>query len=273
MSSMHLNARLVVRYVIGVISRMLASKCCVFCGKAPPSVKITKEHVLAKKFRDLFPEAPNQHRWDNKVFSYFGAENLSFVRNVPQGPFNMTVRSVCNECNNGWLSAMEGNAETYLMGLVYGRQLLSSDDMRIVVSAWAAKTSAVYALCHRDDFRAVPDYHYSYLRGTGWAPPYTHIWRGFGEFNSNTMLRYVRGCLVRDQGEQDHFHLSTIWIGHMVFFVFGFPNEFAEDALSEKISTLDVSPLERIWPLERAAERNLRPLVYDEVRELGALQF
>lgn len=269
---MRLSARWGCHYLKRVILRMMASKCCVFCGNSPPKVKITKEHVLAKKFRDLFPEAPNQYRWDNKVFSNCGAEDISFVRNVPQGPFNMTVRSVCNECNNGWLSAMESDAESYLMELIYGKQLSTSDDVRILISAWAAKTSAVYALCHRDGFGAVPDYHYSYIYGTRWAPPYTHIWRGFGEFNANTMLRYVRGYLVRDSGEQDHFYLSTIWIGHMVFFVFGFPNEFVEGMLWEQISTLDGNPIERIWPLERVSERRLRPLVYDEVRELGALR-
>ncbi|MCP3432990.1 hypothetical protein [Stutzerimonas stutzeri] len=242
---------------------------CAFCGKSPPEVRITKEHVLAKKFRDRFPEAPNQRRWNNKVYIYSGDTDPSFACNIPQGPFNSTIRRVCNECNNGWMSTLENEADPYLMSLIYGEPVIRDNQMRIILSAWAAKTAAVYALLHKDGVNAVPDFHYRYLHDTNWAPPYTHVWRGSGEFNSNTMLRYVRGSLERDANECDHVHLSAIWIGHAVFYVLGFPNEYAEAVLIEEISLLDQSPIERLWPLEQDNHGNVRSLAYDEVRALS----
>lgn len=245
---------------------------CAFCGKSPPEVQITKEHVLAKKFRDQFPEAPNQRHWDNKVYVHANGADPSFDRRIPNGPFDNTIRRVCNVCNNGWMSALENEADPLLMSLIYDKPVASDTNTRITLSAWAAKTAAVYALLHRDGLKGIPDFHYRYMCDENWAPPYTHVWRGQGEFNTNTMLRYVRVLLKRDNNEWDPCHLSTIWIGYAVFYVMGFPNEYPEGVLSDEILRLNQSPVERLWPLGQENHAEVRSLVYDEVRALSTFK-
>lgn len=105
---------------------------CVFCGNKAGS----KEHI--------FPA------WLNKVF---GQIDCTVVMDKEGGRsqqwtdkiFRSTVKTVCHNCNTGWMADMEAAVSKYLGGIVAGTSLPASLDSKkqIELAKWAQKTMLV----------------------------------------------------------------------------------------------------------------------------------
>lgn len=86
---------------------------CLFCGST--SAKRSREHVLRKAFKSKFPSAPGlsfARQWGS------GVE----VTSVPITQFDLIVKEVCRECNQGWLNDLENLVEETIDDLMDGRR-------------------------------------------------------------------------------------------------------------------------------------------------------
>jgi len=86
---------------------------CLFCGST--SAKRSREHVLRKAFKSKFPSAPSlsfARQWGS------GVE----VTEVPITQFDLIVKDVCRECNQGWLNDLENLVEETIDDLIDGRR-------------------------------------------------------------------------------------------------------------------------------------------------------
>lgn len=122
------------------------ARICSFCQRAgDPS----KEHLLASRWSDYFPEWKSHDvhdvGWLVDVDGQLTTRNRVRRR---QGAFTQTAPRgvVCNGCNNGWMNRLEEKAIPILLPMVRGESPpLSAYEVQ-VVEHWAAKTAVVAEL-------------------------------------------------------------------------------------------------------------------------------
>ena len=72
--------------------------------------------------------------------------------------FNQTVRAVCQDCNNGWMSALENSVKGFLGPMILDGQhtRLSRHNQRQLAS-WTLKTILIAQCLHAENKRVIPD--------------------------------------------------------------------------------------------------------------------
>jgi hypothetical protein len=112
---------------------------------------MTKEHLLAKPIRPYLPKSPiNKQR---QVEFAKPQPGLYVAQNKLRDGhgFNITVRRVCETCNNVWMSGMETDTGPVLIPLISGQMVNINKTDQQMITRWAAKTAIVSTFFHRDD--------------------------------------------------------------------------------------------------------------------------
>jgi hypothetical protein len=101
---------------------------CVFCGQGV----VSNEHVWPKWIREEVALRYGNVKWD--------ALRDGKVRSTPV--LDAQVKRVCETCNNGWMSDLEGRAKPVLVPMMFGAlpQISLSPEDQGVVALWAYKT-------------------------------------------------------------------------------------------------------------------------------------
>lgn len=233
---------------------MPIKKRCPFCEKNSPEIHFTKEHILRNKFNKLLPNTPNKTVWKNILNDKSGLQITNKTLAIPESPFDATVNSICNECNEGWMNSLENEVEVALTNIIFDKDKYLSSKASISLATWGAKTAAVLALKHRDHAVAIPPEHYAYIKNNILPPPHSHIWVARTDYNINTMSRYGRHS-YGEPGNGISFHLTTINIGHFAVFILGARNQEIEMALFSELAARDSIGLKRLWPAEAIASQ------------------
>lgn len=226
--------------------RLSTTKNCVFCGSA---AKLSKEHVFGAWLNRIWvSRGPAQCR--------VGPLNRSpNVRDIGQ-PFSMTVRDVCEACNNGWLSRLEEAAKRSLSPLIHGKPNDISAVDQSTVATWAYKTALVNMLVSSEEQREngyglpLSEYRDLYeVRELQRPPTKTRFW--IGRYQSDTMRvgACVTPMVVKIAGlaepERPQAYIMTIVLGEVLLFGIRFTAPAIE---------FDVLPEERlrmIWPASK----------------------
>jgi hypothetical protein len=144
-------------------------KTCVFCGSAG---KLTKEHVF-----------PSWLRTQANVDLDLGLETLRrggrvIARRNGGRAFNRTARIACENCNTGWMSALETRAIPLLLPLLDGFEAQLDDRAQETVASWSVKTTLAIARVRSDLPQLAPVVHYRHLAAVeGASPPDgTSVW-------------------------------------------------------------------------------------------------
>jgi hypothetical protein len=216
---------------------------CAFCGstKRPRG----REHVFPDWLNSIGLEAV-------QVEIHTGRLNRVARRWTTEG-FTATVRAVCDDCNHGWLSQLEGAAKPVLARLVLGQLTeLSADDQR-QVAAWTYKTALVAMLSSSDEQRAlgygVPEGEYHALYATREDPeplPHSQCWIGtyVGDRPPGSVRVVPVGIELDGVPAPDgpDAYTLTVMVGPML--VHGV--QFTTPSLYVELAT--VPDLPRIWP-------------------------
>lgn len=112
-----------------------------------------------------------------------------------QPPFRLTVKNVCSDCNNGWMSQLEDIAQRVLTPLILGRPGTIEAIDHAAIATWVQKTALVAMLLSSDEQRS---------NGYGFAPS---TYRALYE--------------IRDRKEP--LDATQTWVGHYQ----GAPNNWA----------------------------------------------
>lgn len=218
---------------------------CAFCGstKKPRG----REHVLPDWLNNigLEPQRVEYHvGWLNRV-----------PRRWTSTPFTATVRAVCDDCNHGWMSGLEGAVKPILTPLILGEDRdLSADDERLI-SAWTFKTALVSLVSSSEDDRArgygVPAEEYAALYSRRDHPeplPYSQFWIGCyaGERPPGTIRVVPLVVELNDIPPPDvpAAYLITVLIGKLL--VQGV--RFTTPSLFVELATAPELP--QIWPTQ-----------------------
>lgn len=169
---------------------------------------------------------------------------------------NLTVARVCESCNHGWMSRLEGRSKPLLIDPIRQRERIWTPKEQRTVATWAYKTALMCSLA--SGHTRAPDAHYRHLRKKLHPPGTVQIWAaahaatpGAEEFQ--VAVIQSRGMLLegRRSGLKANGYAVTIGIGHLAFQIFGTDSRqhFQLNAPSIYGATADQYEV-RIWPAQ-----------------------
>lgn len=96
-------------------------------------------------------------------------------RQRPTGEASVVVRSVCRQCNGGWMATLEGRVRPLMTPLIRGERVLLDVNQQIDIATWASKTVA--ALEFHEPTTVVARREDRELIRTQGRPPHHHLVR------------------------------------------------------------------------------------------------
>jgi hypothetical protein len=105
---------------------------CIFCGS---SAKLSREHVFPRWLRDVFPGL-GEADYLRRLVTYSRDESHQRLGQ----PFDVVVRDVCGDCNNGWMSALEAQAQPVLTSMLRDEPRVLTATGQHLAATWATKT-------------------------------------------------------------------------------------------------------------------------------------
>ncbi len=213
---------------------------CVFCGFEG---RLTAEHVFPRWLEDVLP--PGAAGALSTVEQ--GPSNRMFTtRQWECRGYNWTVRAVCRECNNGWLSELEGQAKKVLTPMIRGGSTRLTGHARRVLAAWAVKTIIVSH--SKEAGSRVPADHYARLREDRVAPPGTTVWIGAVDPRPARLVslrHYDVSMHAPALGTRHGAYCGTLSVGRVVLQVLGHDDE---DRVARALTTNARAALVQVWP-------------------------
>lgn len=134
-----------------------ATACCLFCGRpwTPGIVRKSKEHPLGDWIKQREENHPAEHTSYSTGF-LLGEDHSELVQVRPEithkkAPLlTVHTREVCEDCNNGWMSAMEKTAKPVILQMAQAAQsgiaIAVSREHARELAVWAQKTALAYEL-------------------------------------------------------------------------------------------------------------------------------
>lgn len=111
---------------------------CVFCRRDVP---LTAEHVFPRWTQPYFADPDGQHGTHRRVTIRADSETVETTHRGQ--PATLRVRSVCAECNNGWMAELEANAKPFLVTMLRGNTRAYYERGQTLIATWLVKTSLV----------------------------------------------------------------------------------------------------------------------------------
>jgi len=133
----------------------------------------SREHVIPNWMQKHFGLT-------GRRISYSPMESSDIPRSMQLTPFapehlqrshnygSMLLGAVCKNCNNGWMSDIEGKAKADLISLIDGSLASNAPD---AVAHWALKTAYVFTVATDPPVGRVPQRHMLHLKQGSGLPP------------------------------------------------------------------------------------------------------
>lgn len=216
---------------------------CLFCDGLP----LTREHVLPEWLQEWSGKGIGEHSIS------LGDERKTF--SAP--PFSTTLKAVCAQCNNGWMSRLEASAKNQLKGLIVGQGRTVETFNQPILATWAYKTTLLQEAAMPEQKLWSPFYADLYLNRLPHVG--AQIWLARYDWESTDLAARYLGKKDRRRDPETGKRLDTgprffkgvLTVGSAVFVTC-----LAHDADSpDQAVSLDVdfgehaTKLERIWPV------------------------
>jgi len=211
------------------------TKRCIFCGSTPTS----NEHVFPRWLSAVLAKDPRGLRLP---FTH----NLKAVSGTVTWEGNRAIevkaKCVCEACNGGWMSELEGEARPYLEPMIRDQKVVLSAEAQRIVGAWACLKAVVARYAHSPPEpveREWLDWLYAHHR----PPPSWYVW--MTSYNGGHPIYYEGHDITVEFPGVDHVRtphglLTTIVAGYLALKVLGIrvgsPQSRGRDSLI------------RIWP-------------------------
>lgn len=120
---------------------------CIFCERAKPLVRITKEHLFSRWVDDvLTPELLGPDRTYERTVA--GPDGIATTKSWPTEVIaSIEAAVVCGSrsdgCNGGWMSGLDGQVKHLLEPMMLGKSQTLSPRDQLTIATWAAMKSMV----------------------------------------------------------------------------------------------------------------------------------
>ncbi|MDR6870128.1 hypothetical protein J2Y55_001128 [Bosea sp. BE125] len=186
-----------------------------------------------------------------------GKPNFASVENVRhfQGTlFNLTVKAVCGDCNNGWMSQREATVRPILGPLIKAQPLVLDEDSQRKLAAWVAMKIMVQEADNPVDMVSTFEDR-TWVRDHLRPPPGWQIFIGqHSQAEWNTKWQRYASTLVTSDGNGEEFKDVETLAKNMQMITFGF-GKLVVNAFSTKIIGLGIEYaaehsllFRQIWP-------------------------
>lgn len=145
-------------------------RACAFCRSTDR--KITNEHVIAERFRDLFlPGDVVQHEATDLLPGGDREPRFSFEK----GTIDLQVQAPCDRCNDGWMNGVDSAAEDMLIDLLPGGITGRLDQAgQVALAMWFVKTTMAFEYASPRIY--IPQAHRDWMTRNRTPPPNTFVW-------------------------------------------------------------------------------------------------
>src|ERR1039458_7843097 len=130
------------------------------------------------------PADSKEHLWSKWILNSLKSQEpviLQLGKAPPSKPFtgDVTVKCVCTECNNGWMSQLEAKIKPLVGALMQDISAPLDATQQKDVSMWAVKTAMVLeGTKSKGLVRSYQQSDCEQLRVSSSIPPRTRIWLG-----------------------------------------------------------------------------------------------
>lgn len=114
-------------------------RCCIFWESGGP---LTREHAIAGWITDLLNALEPCGPTPEWALQYAAGRLVERDRQHRAADPTVVVRTVCEECNSGWLSDLERRVRPVMEPMIRGRGVTLSLEHQIDVATWVSKTVA-----------------------------------------------------------------------------------------------------------------------------------
>lgn len=234
-------------------------KRCVFCGKEPPEIYFTKEHLISQWLtKHLKPSVSVSHTWKiskrNPNKPHYPLNLSRNERHFRGSTLEISINDVCNECNNDWLlKNVEWPIQETVIALAHGEKLeLTAREVK-PLALWAAKTALMRSLLDLPPTYAANS-PFFYIRRCLRVPPFTSIWIAMtNQAKSKYFHRHIWLEKLRNDDIAIRTSVTTVVLGHFLFQVInadgqpdwklGTPN-----GIGNLLREASGGAMQRIWP-------------------------
>jgi hypothetical protein len=211
---------------------------CVFCNSSATS----KEHIWPNwAARHISHSAPVDH-----YLNVVEEGQPDTDRSWPQKQFTMSVRAVCETCNNGWMAALEGRVKPFFETALDGQGGGVSAGLQRDLSAWALKTLMMVESQQRPDAPVIPPEEYAHLYGKGEPSSRVRVWMATYTGAVSTAMGHIYAGDVT-VGHDNPRH-GSLWGGTIVFgpVLFKLLGSNLPDLLAS--ADMDAPSVHQLWP-------------------------
>jgi hypothetical protein len=224
---------------------------CIFCDQ---SKKLTKEHLWSKWTRQLVSHDILKHEYADHIFKVDGVDRN--VRTYGWDPRNSTIKSVCHECNNGWMSSLDGAGKPILSLLIKGEAASLDADSQKLIATWVAMKTMVGEFF--DPVKAaIPLSERQFLRDRRQPPDNWIIWIGnytrdkwAGEWVHTAIgIDSAEGIARRDT-KIPNTQTTTFVVGKLYAHIFS--SEIPDIIAGITLGKIGLEKLAQIWPVRES---------------------
>ena len=166
-------------------------------------------------------------------------------------PAMRTVKSVCADCNNGWMSALEVKASPFLLTMIRGNTRVYYEAGQMAIATWLVKTALIAGSRFKP---ALPSNFYTEFYAERQPSITTRVWLAAAPYTEHHQSDF-RPIRVQKEGADPpvvpNAFSSMIVVGQMV----GFAVSWLDAVPSTERLLRDFGPaLVPIWPPAREIE-------------------
>lgn len=233
----------------GTLGRPKRGKC-IYCE----NTDLTDEHIFPDWLGSVYPRRfkrtvhtltrPDRHVFFEPVTVHPAAE----VHN--HDPYTTTVRNVCADCNNGWMSDLQNEAKYLVTEFADGKWRQLSESERELLARWAVMVS-INLEC-RARMLTTKEYQRQILK-SGSMPPGWRVYLGLHQGVDVAGMSFhgsVGGITEIADGEFSRLQNSFFCIEHAVFQTLSSSGDCLLEIMQyTAVRMQSPSPLSFIWPL------------------------
>ncbi len=179
---------------------------CVFCGRGP----LTKEHALPRWLADpLGGHGSVKHAYLEPP------DGALPTREWSSRGLDLKVKAVCEDCNGGWMNALEGRARPSLYPMIEGGDLqLSAADCE-TITTWLLKTVLMLQLAEPEQRRMMRADLYRELYSAGRLSRRLQAWVARNDFKAGAASA-TRGLTIqRGERPPERSWAHALVLGHL----------------------------------------------------------
>ncbi len=116
----------------------MARRVCIFCGRSP----VTNEHVIPRWVAALILKDPRAKNLPRPIDHQLRGDTRLVTWRSDR--IDVRAKCVCRDCNQGWMSRIEDDAQAFIRPMIMGQHISLDADAQRRVATWVALRALVF---------------------------------------------------------------------------------------------------------------------------------